>query len=285
MVEIKQNNFINPNNRTYQSNPNLRPPIRKELSDMYQTPSAKTQVKHSFFNTGLILTGSLVGGIGLLFIAKRFLSKKVPCEIKSTIFKNKSITIAKTPDVIKPLTAKIEEYYTIPKEQIEGMLSVENISSITKYLLTDIKNIRQGKNISDLFEINGQKVSARLIGNGGSKNVFLVEHNGEESAIAICGTVDDAQTTINKWRDVINEPKNTKYLRNLGFYVNNISEIIPIKINGIDFPALKMKPYSSHSFEIFDLKNFDGNNLLTEGLEKLDNEKVIGYQREVKSGI
>jgi len=92
------------------------------------------------------------------------------------------------------------------------------------------------------------------LNSGGTKAVYQVKIDDKPYAIAICTRTGEPELLALKWRNALNEPRNTETLRNLGLKVNNISEIYPIKVNGYDFPAIRMKPYSSHSFQIFDIK-------------------------------
>ena len=89
-----------------------------------------------------------------------------------------------------------------------------------------------------------------LIGYGGSKCAYRCKYKGNEYCILLPHKV---------WNNALNEPNNTLILKKLGLLVNDICEIIKIKINNEDFPAIITSLYDSHKYKIFDCKNKNNN--------------------------
>lgn len=119
------------------------------------------------------------------------------------------------------------------------------------------------------------KIHGRL-GSGGSKEVYDIELNGAHYALGICGIQDAPERVVEKWKIVLQEPQNTKFLRDQGFLVNEVCEIKPIKVSGTDFPGLLMKRFQDHDFRIFDSKNIGRNdNPIVNKETKLDDGEML----------
>lgn len=99
------------------------------------------------------------------------------------------------------------------------------------------------------------------LGSGGTKEVYDAMINNRRYALGICGTQDSPHRIIEKWSQVLEEPKNTQQLRGMGLHVNEMCEIVLVNINQISFPAIKMLRYEDLKVRVFDAKNNKGNNL------------------------
>lgn len=166
-----------------------------------------------------------------------------------------------------------EKFTPLPQTSPEALLNKDLIKEISKSRV-------EGK-----FELtqNGQPIeikSDKSLGAGGSKEVFDAEIGGLRYALAVpAAGIDPAEIIEEKWQDVLEEPGNTARLRQLGFYANEVCEILPIKINGFDFPALRMRRFQDLPYEVRDTKNphsSTGNSWILgkEGTSELDQEKV-----------
>jgi hypothetical protein len=151
---------------------------------------------------------------------------------------------------------------SVSSQEIEKMLSLDNLArlrdSLRKYHLTEFDTLRKGPP-GPTFELNGRALpyseKNAYLGSGGTKEVFQVIINNEPVVMAICGKVDGPAGLASKWRSALNEPANIEQIRRLGILVNDRCEIIPVTVDGCRFPAIVMKPYLSHDFEIHDRKN------------------------------
>jgi len=131
-----------------------------------------------------------------------------------------------------------------------ALLNSDNVSAIT---------LSRGSSGIESLSIDGVEATvSKKLGSGGSKEVYDVTISDHSYALALPGTVDHVETIIQKWRKVLQEPDNTDRLRDLGFYVNDFCRIIPVIVNGDEFPALIMRRYSDHDFPIYDSKNPQG---------------------------
>ncbi len=138
----------------------------------------------------------------------------------------------------------------------KDLLTIENIRNLT------ISRKSSADCRDYLTEIRINNNIAKVVGymgSGGTKEVFDILIGEERYALGLCGIIDPPQTIIKKWTQVFNEPENTSKLRELGFFVNNLCKITPIKVNGFDFPAIIMKRYQDHYFQICDGKNNQNN--------------------------
>ncbi|MDD3012435.1 MAG: hypothetical protein PHC34_01885 [Candidatus Gastranaerophilales bacterium] len=179
---------------------------------------------------------------------------------------------------IRKLTENINKSRLTPVLDLDKMLNPDNL-----YMIMNSK-IRGKKDF--IFQINGKKIYPKFLNSGGTKAVYQVKINDTPYAIAICSRANYPELQAQKWRNALNEPKNTEILRNLGLRVNDISEIYPIKINGYNFPAIRMKPYSSHSFQIFDVKERSHNiNPVIDAKDHVDNEKCAGFFSQISKEI
>ncbi|HSX06484.1 MAG TPA: hypothetical protein VLG92_02085 [Candidatus Saccharimonadia bacterium] len=100
------------------------------------------------------------------------------------------------------------------------------------------------------------------LGSGGTKTAYDVSINGEAFALALPNTVDDTGIALDKWEVALREPQATDRMREMGFIVNPICEVLPATINGVTFPAIKMTRYQDMPIQIRDGKN--GNSSIIE---------------------
>ncbi len=140
-------------------------------------------------------------------------------------------------------------------EQItpEALLTTDNIAHI-------VRSRRcaeyPGRDTIESLSVEGQNatINGRL-GSGGSKEVYDIGVAGQHYALGICGIQDDPERMVEKWKIVLQEPANTRYLRERGFLVNELCDIRPTTVNGTPFPGIIMKRYQDLPFKVFDGKN------------------------------
>lgn len=144
-----------------------------------------------------------------------------------------------------------------------------------------------GKDVINALEIEGRVANPpKFLGSGGSKEVFDVEIGEEHYAVALCGLQDTPERVIQKWESVLKEPVNTALLKARGFYVNDMCEVRNIRVNGVEFPALVMKRFEDHSFEIYDSKNIGKNaNRLFDERTELSDEKMMSLMSPISDEI
>ena len=152
----------------------------------------------------------------------------------------------------------VEKLGNVGEEDIETMLSTENIDNILRSRRSDDE---PGKDILHEITVGSYPVVIHeFLGSGTSKEVYDVEIEGQHYALGLSGIIDPTSHIIWKWRQVIKEPDNTRRLRDLGLIVNDICEIVPATVNGYEFPLILMKKYTDHPFTIYDSKNKHRNN-------------------------
>lgn len=168
----------------------------------------------------------------------------------------------------------------ISYNKAKNMLTVKSIKAVQEFMRSNktkmdaLSPADKNPVIEDMFEIDGEKYNASFSGSGGTKNVFQIEKDGKKYALALPSYTDGPNAAGNKWLNVLEfEPENTAFLRRHGFKTNDIFDIVPVKVAGVEFPAVLMKPYSEHSFEIADTKNYSFVNLYD--AENMNSEKVI----------
>ena|GEM_PF-3169603 len=192
---------------------------------------------------------------------------------KQIVSKKKSVF-----ELFKKIAGLINKSNTTIPLDLDKMLDPENLHLIMN------SRIRKKKDF--IFQINGKKIYPEFLNSGGTKAVYQVKINDIPYAIAICARANYPELQAQRWQNALNEPKNTEILRKLGLKVNDISEIYPIKVNGYDFPAIRMKPYSSHSFQIFDFKERSHNiNPVINANDHVDNEKCAGFFSQISKEI
>lgn len=96
------------------------------------------------------------------------------------------------------------------------------------------------------MKIDGNDYTGRWLDGGGSKCAYNVKYNGEDICVLL---------PHKDWLNALREAQNTKILKNMGFLTNDYCKIVPVQIENEMLPALITKPYSKHSFKIFDKKN------------------------------
>jgi len=162
----------------------------------------------------------------------------------------------------------VNKFGQMNEADVARLLDSDTVSAITRS--------RTSSGIESLFVDGIQATVSKTLGSGGSKEVYDVFIDGENYALALPGTVDPAQIVIAKWGKVLLEPANTDKLRDLGFYVNNLCQVVPAIVNGHEFPALIMRRYSDHDFLIYDSKNPQGRyHELIKQDEKVTDETVL----------
>jgi hypothetical protein len=94
------------------------------------------------------------------------------------------------------------------------------------------------------------------IGTGGSKEVYSVKIGEQHYALAIHAVdIDRPITIMRKWKVILKEPENTAIIRQLGLNTNSLCQLVPVKVNGTEFPALVMMRYQDLPYEVRDSKN------------------------------
>ena len=96
---------------------------------------------------------------------------------------------------------------------------------------------------------------------GGTKSVYDASIHGEPFALALPNLIDDSSTSLAKWQTALNEPVATARLRKLGFMVNPVCEVMPIDVDGVPFPAIRMMRYQDLPVYVRDSKNRDPSQL------------------------
>lgn len=139
----------------------------------------------------------------------------------------------------------------------EGMPSSEEMTHLLDSLRAKHYDIRQG---TDVVEIVGP------LGKGGSKIVYAALLGDQTFALALPNTVDGEQAMQKKWAPVLQEPENTQRIRALGIPTNTTCELMPLSVNGVLFPALRMARYEDLPFEVRDSKNRESSIFTTETL-------------------
>ncbi len=193
----------------------------------------------------------------------------------------------------KKQAATAHPFRKISYNKAKNMLSYEKIAAVQEFLRQN-KDFMNASNpadknpvIKDMFEIEGKKYDARFSGGGGTKNTFQIEQGGKKYTLALPTYVDNPQIAAEKWLDVLEfEPKNTKLLRDKGLKTNDIFDIVPVKVNGAEFPAVLMKPYSEHSFKVGDRKNYSFANLLNfEEVDILNDRMFLDLFKDIPKEI
>jgi hypothetical protein len=141
----------------------------------------------------------------------------------------------------------VDDFRRINEEDAVRLLNISTVSAIT--------HSRNSFGIESLLVDGVPATVSKKLGSGGSKEVYDATIKNEQYALALPGTVDHPQIVIEKWTKVLQEPANTDRLRCLGFYVNDLCQIVPTRVNGYEFPGLVMRRYSDHDFPIYDSKN------------------------------
>ena len=130
----------------------------------------------------------------------------------------------------------------------------QSASLLNESAVRDILESRQNGSLNIVVGNRAFTISQRL-GSGGTKEVYDVHVGNSHFAMALPGSVDLPKTIVRKWRTVLNEPDNTRRLRDANLRVNSLSQLIQTKINGHFFPALLMKRYEDLPFTVRDSKN------------------------------
>lgn len=92
---------------------------------------------------------------------------------------------------------------------------------------------------------------------GGTKTVYDASIHGEPFALALPNSTDDSRTALAKWQTALSEPSATDRMRELGFLVNPVCDVMPIDINGVPFSAIRMTRYQDLPMHVRDGKNRD----------------------------
>jgi len=135
----------------------------------------------------------------------------------------------------------------------------------------------------------------RPIGTGGSKQVYSVQVGERHYALAIpAADIDHPSVILQKWQAVAREPANTERIRQLGLVVNDLCQLVQVKINGTEFPGLVMRRFQDLPFEVRDSKNLHsstgetpvltGQSELESAFENIVGEIVILLENGVKLG-
>lgn len=175
---------------------------------------------------------------------------------------------------------KFERQHSPPTPQL-------SVDSVVQIIRSRRSAELPGKDVITTLEVEGQVADrSKFLGSGGSKEVFDVEVGGEHYAVALCGLQDTPERVIQKWENVLKEPVNTALLRARGFYVNELCEVKNIKVNGVEFPALVMKRFEDHPFQIYDSKNIGkkANQLFNDKTE-LSDDKMITLMSSISDEI
>lgn len=139
------------------------------------------------------------------------------------------------------------------KPMFKGNLnSLININNVKRF--NDArKAVTVNDDIKELI-INGQKVFAKKLGGGGSKDVYEITLNRKKMAIALPNVNDNLHTIAAKWKENFKEVGNTEQLSKLGLLANDNMRIQIVSIKGNQFPAIQMTPFSEMPFKVIDMK-------------------------------
>ncbi len=134
------------------------------------------------------------------------------------------------------------------------------------------------------LEVGGELSKVvRFLGSGGSKEVYDVEIGDERRALALPNTVGYPEETLRNWERTLREPKYTKMVRDRGFNVNELCEMRNVNFDEYSFPAIVMKRYEDHNFEIYDAKNNNGRHEFMDS--EMSAEEIIGTLSPVAEDI
>ncbi len=170
------------------------------------------------------------------------------------------------------------------QELLKELKSEPFHEKISKYGEVDIlmSQIRANNstNLHDAYKVvdlEGHNINLEdKLWSWGTKEVYLINLEGKQYALALPGYIDWIQVIKQKWAKAMEEVENTIELKNKGYIVNDEIAIKELLVNGVKFPAILMKPYNEHKFTILDGKNTQGNSnpLLTSEME-LDDDKMM----------
>ncbi len=133
-------------------------------------------------------------------------------------------------------------------------LLIKEAPQLTPQIIRRILETRRG--LPPEISVGGESISLeRKLGSGGSKEVYDIQIGDLHYALAIPGNIDSAEIVADKWQRVLREPISTTRLRDAGFRVNPLSELIGVELDGISFPALIMRRYEDLPFDVRDAKN------------------------------
>jgi hypothetical protein len=136
-----------------------------------------------------------------------------------------------------------------------------------------VRSGKQSQNISMMYQ--GKPLDVKFINSGGTKEVYQAVINGESRAIAIPGWKKAPRPLAESWRNALKEPEQIELLRKLGIKVNDHYSIQPLTVDGVDIPAIFMKPYDKHDFIILDKKNPSQNPHINYPSEAIDSQSKL----------
>lgn len=127
--------------------------------------------------------------------------------------------------------------------------------TLTNDRLADLRRMREEMVAGKIhIVLDGREMDlteGEKLGGGGSKTVYEVIIGEKRYALGLPNTVDAiGTTTFRKWSSVTHEPENTARMRELGFLVSPLCEMVPITVNGVAFNAIRMTPYDELPYEI-----------------------------------
>jgi hypothetical protein len=151
-------------------------------------------------------------------------------------------------------------------------------------LIHMLESMRKGQ-----LEITSDGSPVRVdkkVGSGGTKNVYRAVIGDEPFALGLPNTVDGVEIMRQKWSVALSEPANTARIRELGLLTNPVCEILPVSINGVPFPAIRMALYQDLPYRIMDGKNPSESTVTTDVLpEQLDEDSFQEYFTRVASDV
>jgi hypothetical protein len=148
-----------------------------------------------------------------------------------------------------------KELEYIDSKKGREMLTVDGLRSIQE-------SLEAGRTYGrpDSIEIgcNPARIHGRL-GSGGTKEVYDVEIGNQRYAVSVPGACKDPERLTSLWWSSLGEPDVSRKFRELGLLVNNLSEVVRGRVNGIPFPLLIMGRYEDQELPVYDSKNSHGN--------------------------
>lgn len=115
----------------------------------------------------------------------------------------------------------------------EALLTIDNIAHIVR---SRRRPEYLGRDPIESLTIEEQNATIHgRLGSGGSKEVYDIEADRQHYAIGICGIQDTPERMVEKWKIVLQEPANTRHLRERGSLVNELCVIRPTAVNGTPF--------------------------------------------------
>lgn len=158
---------------------------------------------------------------------------------------------------------------SLSEEDISKLLTREQVRA----LYTEVKGVGIERLVvsGKITDIVGD------LGAGGTKEVYDVVIQGQHYALAFPNFNDSHSEIIRKWRFAVREEKQTDTIRDLGFIVNPIYQVVDTSVNGVTFPGVLMKRYGDLGFPVYDSKNVKSQHEMIGVDQKIDEDSALEF--------